>query len=210
MAALATAAISRVGTQNSGAQAQVTITMTATVRATSAPTAPSTPAQIPSADATTAEAGVGTTLAGRSSSVGHIALAIPAAIATAPVSTGSSPSAVPKVIELMPSVQTPTPTATTKTPTTKSTKTLTPSVPSGGTVDAIGSTSESWWNQRQGRILAACRGDELAYAEPWAATGYQVTTSSTWIRTAFFFDGPSPVTVVVGCHNGHVTFTTSG
>lgn len=206
MAALATAAISRVGTQTSGAQAQVTITMTATVRTTSAPTAPSSPAQIPSAAATTAESTIDVTQAGLSSILRRSTVAPLAA--TAPASRPSV--AVPSISVLLPSTPTPTPTATTKKPTaTKPPKTPTPSATSKDTVEASGSISESSWNHRQGRIDAGCRGDKLAYAEPWAANGYQVTKSSTWIRTAIFFDGPSPVTVLVGCHDGHATFSTS-
>lgn len=217
MAALATAAISRVGTQSSGAQAQVTITMTAPVRATSAPTAPASPTQIPSAPATTAgptieitptteAASRVQTQAARSSSVSRTTAALlPAA------STSGPRVVVPNI--LPPSAQTPTPTATTNKPAptpTKSTKTPTPSATSKNTIDADGSISESWWNHPQGRIHAACGGDRLTYAEPWAASGYQVTKSSTWIRTVILFDGSSPVSVAIGCHDGHATFSKIG
>lgn len=206
MAALATAAISRVGTQSSGAQAQVTITMTATVRATSAPTAPSSAAQIPSAAAKTAGSTIDTTQTtqlGRSSTVSRTTFAPPAVIATARAASTSRPAvAVPDIGVLLPSTQTPTPAATTKKPTTSS-------ATSKDTVEASGTASESWWKQRHGRIYADCRGDRLAYAEAWAASGYRVTKSSTWIRTAFLFDGSSPVTVLVGCHDGHATFSRS-
>jgi hypothetical protein len=75
-------------------------------------------------------------------------------------------------------------------------------------VEATGSIGDSWWKQRQGRIRAGCHDDKLAYAEAWAASGYRVTKSSSWIRTAIHFDGSSSVTVLVGCHHGHATFST--
>ena len=208
MAALATAAISRVGTQSSGAQAQVTITMTATVRTTSAPAAPSSPAQIPRAAATTAASTIDpppTTQVGRSSTVSRT-IVPPVAIAPAPAASTSRPVvAVPDIGMLLPSTKTPTPTATTKKPT----KTPTPSATTKNTVEASGSL-DSWWKHHQGRIHAGCRGDKLVYAEAWAASGYRVTKSTTWIRTAIRFDGSSPVTVLVGCHHGHASFSTSG
>ncbi|MGV8849785.1 MAG: hypothetical protein ACOH16_09570 [Propionibacteriaceae bacterium] len=212
MAALATAAISRVGTQSSGAQAQVTITMTATVRATSARTATSSSAQIPSAAGTAAEPTIDITQAGLSSTVRRTTVAPPAVIATAPAAPTIRPIVtVPSISVLLPSTPTPTPTATTQKPTaTRPPKTPTSSATSKDTVEASGTASESWWKQRQGRICADCRSDELAHAEAWAASGYRVTKSSTWIRTAIFFDGASPVTVLVGCHDGHATFSTSG
>jgi hypothetical protein len=76
-------------------------------------------------------------------------------------------------------------------------------------VDANGTISDGRWTQRQGGIHAGCRGNSLAIAEPWAATGYQVAKSSNWIRTAIVFSGSDEVTVLVGCQAGHATFSTS-
>ncbi len=217
MAALATAAIGRVGTETSGAHAQVTITMTATVRATSTPTAPSSVIQLPGAFAMTAESTtevtaateaampVQTTQAERSSTVSRRTVTQPFA---APAASTSAPVVfVPNTGVPPPSTQTVTPTATTKKPT--ATKTPTPSATAKNTTKADGSISAQTWTYRQGGIHAGCLGDRLAYAEPWAATGYRVAKSSNWIRRTIFFDGSSPVTVLVGCHGGHPTFSTS-
>lgn len=217
MAALATAAISRVGTETSGAQAQVTITMTATVRATSAP---SSAAEAPSATAPTAESAiqlpastetasrVETTQAGRSATVSRT-VAPPVAIA--PTTSTTTPAAwVPNLGSLPQLSMTPVPAATTTKPTaTKSTKTPTPTASSSSTVAPNGTVREWTWTRRQGTIHAACRGDRLVYAETWAANGYRVVKSSTWFRTAVVFKGPSPVTVLVGCHDWRATFTTA-
>ena len=210
MAALATAAISRVGTETSGAQAQVTITMTATVRATPGPTAPSSLTQLPGAPEMTAQsttevtAGmeaatqVQATRVRRSSTVSRMTVTQPFA---APAASTSAPVVLVPTIDV-PSTPTATPTAT------KSTKTPTPSATTKNTTEADGTITALTWAHRQGGIHAGCLGERLAYAEPWATTGYRVEKSYTWIRTAIFFNGSAPLTVLVGCQGGHPTFST--
>lgn len=217
MAALATAAISRVGTETSRAQAQITVTMTATVRPSASL------AQAPSATATKADSSIQVTadatpanrvavpLAARTSTASRTTVAPPFAIAPA---TTAPPAVVtvPNIGVLLPPAQTPTPSATTTKPTPpKWTRPPTPTAPttSRNTYEASAALSELDWTHRQGGIKAGCRGDKLVYASPWAATRYEVTTSSTWIRTAICFRGATPVTVLVTCHDGRPTFSTS-
>jgi hypothetical protein len=107
---------------------------------------------------------------------------------------------------------TPTKTPTATKPTSPS-KTPTPSASTSTRKPVTGNNTEvsqhTWWHH-QGGIHAACRGDSLAFAEPWAENGYMVVKQASWFRTAIFFKGSSPVTVLVGCHAGHPSFTTSG
>jgi hypothetical protein len=210
MAALATAAISRVGTETSRAQAQVTVTMT--VPAKAAPTnAPSSALQIPGAatpsDPVTPSSSDATQLQAALSVRTVTVKTQPAAIVTAPAAVSTAPAATMTVSQ---------PATTAKTPTaTKSTATRTPK-PSASTstrTPITGSNSAFWaktWSHHQGGIHAACRGDSLAYAEPWAEKGYKVVKQTSWFRTAISFKGSTPVTVLVGCHAGRPNFTTSG
>lgn len=216
MAALATAAISRVGTETSGAQAQVTITMTATVRATSGPTAPPSLTQLPGASEIKAESTTEITAAMEAAM--QVKATQAARPSTVSRTTGTQPLAPPAAstsapVVFVPNIEgpsTPTATPTAKKPTpTKSTKTPTPSATTKNTTGADGTISALTWTHRQGGIHAGCLANRLAYAEPWAASGYQVAKSSSSIRTAIFFNGSSPVTVLVGCHGGHPTFSTS-
>ncbi len=217
MAALATAAISRVGTETSGAQVQVTVTMT--VPAKAAPTnAPSSALQIPGAATTPSDVAV-TPSSSDASSATRVQAALsvrtvtvrttqPAALATAPTAVSTAPVATVPVSQPA-NTTTPTKTPTATKPTT-ATKTPTPSASTSTRPPITSSNAQHTWWHHQGGIHAACHGDNLAYAEPWAEKGYKVVKQAGWFRTAIIFKGSTPVTVLVGCHGGHPSFTTSG
>ncbi len=200
MAALATAAISRVGTTNGGAQVQVTVTRTATVPATAPSPSLVTPQAVPVTTSTpdesaseTSTAPVQTVATSSRPAVAELAVVV------APSAPAMSVSAV---------VAPPAPSTPTTSPSSNVTSSKPVPLPATSTPTAKSDTV-SWltWRRSQGGVRAGCHGSVVLVADQWAAKGYVVTRHSNWIRTVVVFDGPSPLKVLVDCHDRKPNFS---
>ena len=220
MAAIGSASVAHVGVGTAESQPRVTVARTVSL-GTSATTPVAAPDIVAALSAPTQPAVVTVAVAQDAKPVTHVrTTSAPTAAQTSSALPQVAPTTSPVTVSVgtVPTVGVTTPSGTT---------TLTPSTPAstkpgkGSTVKhssggkatttsasaTVQAASFSAWRQTAGAIWAGCQGPTLTYVDPKPSDGYGATQRASWIHTSITFEGPTRVSVRVGCSDGKPSFS---